>query len=246
MAVQDFYGTWDVRLTSGTPFENGSQIRIEESNDSSPGDLLPERVPVQVLFPNRTVTGFYDSSTEAIQVGDPPSPAAATYISRYFDENQVYKAIYGITIGAGCDPTVAVWGADRKSASGPEASGSAIDPPPLSSYDGPYTVKAGSAFPMESRLSLSDRASRLTVTDDSGVAVLALDSLIYNLPTVSLEGVDPPRDLLYLWSLATFDSKRFIYGLSIKESVGADDWPEQAGACGAEEEPPPRPDDTCR
>lgn len=237
MALENFLGTWRVQLASGTPFGVGGSIRIEK-----PGDPTGDPTEVLISFenvPGPPLRGFYDAAKETIEVRDPPNPTSAMYISRYVDKDQPYRAIYGLMVGEGCDPIVAVWGADLQSASGSVASAGPFAPPPaLSLYDGRYTVQsaAGSAYGKGSRLLISDKGIRITVTDNAGKSVPSPESLIYDLPTVSLQGAIPQQKLLYQWSLATFNGKKYIYGLSVVG--GADVWPEQAGACGAEEEDP--------
>jgi len=239
MALEDFYGIWDIQLSSGTRFRVDSTVHI--------GPLEPPGV--NIVFehaPDEPVMGLYDPSMEAIQVSDPES-SAMMYISRYARKDQAYKAIYSLVIYASPVPALAVWTAAIQ----PPGQLPASEPPAIvpSSFDGTYRVQStfGTPFGIGSTLEISGNA-HITI-NDSGISVPAPESLVFDLFTDSLEGVispGTPQELLHLWSLATYKGTRYLYGLSIRGTDGTDDWPEQTGACGAEEEPPPLPDDTDR
>ncbi len=252
MAIEDFFGIWDVQLTSGTPFGIGSRVVID------PSPLSGNRARLHFeSVQNPFVDAVFDPATQALEVtAGLGGPARAMYISRYTDLATGYRAIYGLTIcedlAASGVPWLTVWGAELPPEALQELSvgeSEEIDESPdrllASSFDGTYKAGSttGSQFGVGSELVFKDGGSRITITNGLGNSVSAPESLTFDILTSSLQGVtfkDAIAAQTEVWSFATFNCKNYIYGLAIVDNTQAagDDWPEQAGACGAEEEDP--------
>ncbi len=257
MALEDFFGIWDVQLTSGTPFGIGSRVCID------PSPLGSDRARLQFeSLQNSHIEAVFNPAMEALEVTTGlTGPARAMYISRYTEAASGYRAIYGLTIyedlGRPGGPWLTVWGADmppvalsvdipRSIGTGEEIAEEIADRVQASSFDGTYKTAStsGAQFGIGSELVFKEGGSRITITNGLGNPISVPASLTFDFLTASLQGVtlrDQAPVQTEVWSFATYATKRYIYGLSIQDnslSRVRDDWPEQAGACGAEEEDP--------
>ena len=249
MALQDFYGTYQVTTASGTEFGVDSEVDIGQAVDGSVS------LTVSSAFSSGKVmlSGTYDNQADALRF--PLQNDQVMYVSRYVDSDpsKDYRSIYGILItpnpAAATRIRLPVWSAEALSAPSTGGNGNqevSDDPLTQSDFVGEYFIRttADSQFGVASGLSITESSSNLVgeITNALGTSVMSSD-LYYDSGTVSVTRdftstvMGPSGSVevrtVFAMSIATEETNgvETTYGYGIV-TVGD---PQQAGTFGGEE-----------
>ena len=247
MALQDFYGEYQVVSASGTEFGVQSTVQIDPRQNGL--------VPIQITSPGRVpqvFQGTYDNLADALRV---PMPVTneVMLISRFVDPTpgSTYRAVYGILIGnspsSNTRTRLPVWSGDlvtvTQSPGGEADDQVSSQPIAQSGFVGNHYIwtTADAQFGVASVITITQQTNgylALEITNALGASVMTT-SLFYDSGTVSVFGsvsaaVSGPNGSELLpavlaSSVATENGTTYTYGIL---TVGD---PEQAGTFGGEE-----------
>lgn len=256
MALEDFYGEYQVEVSCSMNFGNFSVVHIQ-AGDTSDAEITitPSNVDFSGLDAARTQTfpAVYDPAMEELRIDWRVEGGEAhdMLISRYFDGLENYKVIYGavrmkLTGEQGRilhAPNWAARAASNLSAEGNPAAGNEGSRPAIAAVEdfyGSYIVRstANAQFGTLSTIEIGDQNGVTTLRiRNAGGQEVGRVSMALDEETVSLQGdlllANPGETAIIAVSLSAergTDIERVIYG-----SVAVDD-PEQGGTYVAEDE----------
>ena len=245
MALEDFYGRYQVQATSGTEFGLGTLVEIADDGE---GLMVGFALAVDVETgqdPTDRLVASYDQGQDALIV--PLSGNRSMSISRYPDLGDGYHGIYSVVIGPAIEGEIRrlpVWTAKRlEPGIGPNQG--AAGPADGSGFVGDYRIftTADTQFGIGSKVEITGSGPlSLQIWNALGDAVAQITPMVYDPTTITLHGAHVrkmegpegmvPVTVVVALSLAEEDGVNYLYG-----NFTIDD-PEQAGTFGGEEDNP--------
>lgn len=231
MSERDFFGTWTVSLTAGTPFGAKTRITITE------GD------PTSITFDPPVSGGdlemSYVDALDMLQVQGIEGIDSSLFLAVYLDPEVAYRSVYGVATVGSALVTFAAAANETLLVSSTPSTGSPVSMPATFIVRSASGCEFGLASRFDFRFDLRSVGEEvgLTIVDVIG-RVLLPPALSWVSPT-TLRGLGTVTEekipMALQCSFVELGGRKRCFGISV---VGD---PENSGVWGADEEEPPAP-----